>query len=434
MRKKAPSAEQEQVMASDLVVALGQATVHGSTLFGSNCHADPDQRQRLRRIAGGSHPLDEPVRTTYLRLPQVRQTQTILGHQSEGDWGFTHGLNESHVAIGVTSWHSRMPALGGALTGTDLSRLALERSHTALHALDVLTDLIGRHGQCAEEGNCGVPADNLFLVADGREAYVLEAAGRFWAILECRQVRAVTDVALIRQDWHRIAPGLATLAIERGWWGDDGSKLDFIGCLGAADPSHAAGRRRWGRATLALEQQNGAIDGPFLRRMLFDHNDSSAARTHRAAAPLAGSFTTDLASAGAPALAWCAFGPPAAAVYFPVWLDGELPAALQGADGADVWRLTQDLHGIADGSEEERVRVAEGLERLQAIFEQDADAFLPNARAWKRQGELARLHNHATALMQKHVGLFAHECRQLHGAAETDAVSIDSGEFVSYIS
>ena len=52
---------------------------------------------------------------------------------------------------------------------------------------------------------------------DATEGFVLETAGHYWALLECRHSRAVTDAAMIRQDWRRLAPGLADCVIERGW-------------------------------------------------------------------------------------------------------------------------------------------------------------------------------------------------------------------------
>jgi secernin len=413
-----------------MVVALGRAAVGATTLFGANHYHE--QRQRVQRITGGHHPADEHVRAAYLRLPQARETYRVLGQQPERCWGFTSGVNENHVAVGVTGWHSRLPAVGGGLTGTDLTRLTLERAHSALHALDILTELISRHGQCPEAGTPN-PTDNLFLVADRQEAFVVEAAGRYWAILECRQVRVVTDVALVHQDWHRLSPGLSTLAIANGWWDGDGSKLDFAGCLDAPAPTKAAAQRRWGRATLALEQQNGAIDGPFLRRLLFDlHDNCNVSKAHRTPAPLAGCFMAALAGADEPALAWCAFGLPRVAVYFPVWLDGDLPDAFHGAnaEGIDVWRQTQELLSLG----EDNRRLSDSLERLQAIFEQDVETLLPQARLWKRQGDVSRLNHHASALMQKHVGLFARECRALHGTPEREPAPIREEEFVSYIS
>ena len=424
-------------MASDLVVALGQATVNGSTLFAANHYCRASQRQRLQRVAGGPHPPDEFVRVAYVRLPQAKHTCTVLGQQPDDCWGFTHGINENHVAVGVTGWHSRLPAVGGGLTGTDLARLTLERGHSAMAALDVLTDLITRHGQCPEAGT-RAPTDNLFLIADGKEAFVVEAAGRYWAATECRQVRAVTDVALIRQDWQRLSPGLSALTIENGWWDGDGSKLDFAGCLDSQAPSHSAARRRWGRATLALEQQNGAIDAAYVRRMLFDHYDTSSAQpTHRPPADLAGSFAATLGGADDPVLAWCAFGKPRAAVYIPVWLDGDVPAALHGAsaEGVDLWQQTRDLRALATESDEERDRLSEALERLQTTFEQDVEDFLPQARMLKRQGDRMRLNHQATALMQKHIGMFAKEYRTLFGGGEAAAAQpVYVEEFVGYFS
>ena len=58
-------------------------------------------------------------------------------------------------------------------------RLLLERSTSARHAVDVVTSLIDRHGQGGTFGDslafCGA-----FLIADRKEAWLVECAGRFW--------------------------------------------------------------------------------------------------------------------------------------------------------------------------------------------------------------------------------------------------------------
>jgi hypothetical protein len=149
-------------------------------------------------------------------------------------------------------------------------------------------------------------------------------------------------------------------------------------------------------------------------------------------APLTQSFMTTLTSFDEPVLGWCAFGPPNAAVFFPVWLDGELPAAFHetAADGTDVWLQTYDLLALTEAGG--RLRLTESLERLQTIFEHDAETFLPQARLWKQRGEYVHLGNQATALMQKHIGLFAREYRHLHGSAEPELVHVAPEEYVYF--
>src|SRR5262249_32606119 len=129
----------------------------------------------------------------------------------------------------------------------------------------------GRHHD--EDG----AADSAFLVADGQEAYALEATGRHWVIQVIGTVRAASDVCHLRQDWDRISRGLADLAIQRGWWPESGSKPGFAAAGGGGCDS-GPGRRRGGRAPLLREQQSGQIDMVPLRRLLSDHGGGGAAR------------------------------------------------------------------------------------------------------------------------------------------------------------
>jgi secernin len=115
-------------MGSDMVVAMKEASASGTTLFGLNHHAAPAQQHRLQQIHRQDHDLGEKVNATTLQLPQVRQTYSVLGMQPIGQWGFTHGVNEHRVVIGVTHWLSRIASTPQGLAGTDLVRLTLERS------------------------------------------------------------------------------------------------------------------------------------------------------------------------------------------------------------------------------------------------------------------------------------------------------------------
>src|SRR5262249_2900183 len=142
------------------------------------------------------------------------------------------------------------------LCGTDLVRLVLERSHSARQGVDLLTDLLERHGQAATADAPG-GGDPAFLVADPRGAFAVETAGNHWVCQEIGGIRAASNVRVVRQDWNRISSGLADHVIAQGLWPADGSKLDFAGALGASPAVRAPELRRWGRATLLLEQQNG---------------------------------------------------------------------------------------------------------------------------------------------------------------------------------
>lgn len=59
----------------------------------------------------------------------------------------------------------------------------MERADTAEKALDVIVDLLEKYGQ---GGNCmeshmAFTYHNSFLIADRKEAWVLETSGKYWA-------------------------------------------------------------------------------------------------------------------------------------------------------------------------------------------------------------------------------------------------------------
>src|SRR5437016_4606338 len=110
-------------MASDIVVALKEASANGTTLFGLNHHAASGARHRLISAPAKMHDLGEVVRTSCLELPQARQTFAVLGMQPRDQWGFVHGVNEHRVVLGVTEWTSRLPCITRTLGGPDLARL-----------------------------------------------------------------------------------------------------------------------------------------------------------------------------------------------------------------------------------------------------------------------------------------------------------------------
>jgi hypothetical protein len=390
-----------------MVVALARATADGRTLFGCNGNRSAREGQALVRVEGRAYAPGETVRTGQVALPQARQTFGVLAGRRAGMWGYPYGVNEHGVAVGVTAIQTRLAGQREGLTGTDLVRLALERSGSARQAVDLITDLVARHGQHADDG----PGDSSFLIADGREAYAVETSGRFWAEQVVGSVRAVTDLCHLRQDWDRISRGLADCAIEHGWWASDGSKLDFAGAV-AAPGGDLSSLRRWGRATVQLEQASRQIDLAFLRRLLGGHEDSAAGADlcrHGAGPEDEGTTFGWIVTAGLPGslpVAWCVFGLPCASVWFPLVLCGDLPAAFQaegGEGGCRVWRRMNNLAAEVQRGRQRRATVTEALGTLQEQFDQDTREFLAEAAGIMQHGDHGRLHRLAGALMQHHV-------------------------------
>lgn len=69
------------------------------------------------------------------------------------------------------------------ITSSFCFRLGLERADTAEKALTVIVDLLEKYGQ---GGNCMeshmvFTYHNSFLIADRKEAWVLETSGKYWA-------------------------------------------------------------------------------------------------------------------------------------------------------------------------------------------------------------------------------------------------------------
>jgi hypothetical protein len=379
-------------MASDMVVALAAATLDGQTLFGHNSNRPAGEAQEVVRVPGRAFAPGEGVRTAALELPQVRQTATVLAGRPVGEWGYQHGVNQLGVAVGLTSFRTRLTADAPGLTGPELVRLTLERAHGAGHAVELLADLVCRHGQSAEAGADAAGA--ALLIADRSEAFVLAACGRHWALQAVGGVRALGEVCHIRKDWDRISRGLADLAIQRGWWECDGSKLDFAGAVCLQGPNTAAALRRWGQCTVSLETHSGQIDAPFLRRLLAEHGLGRLDQAAPAAAATAGAL---IVQAGPDPQTAVSVGLPCTNVYFPLSFDADPPAAFRGGD---LWRRAQRLASFAARGPHQREEAHDALGALQSHYDQAAAEFHAEAELLRRHGRLTELHRLAESFQQ----------------------------------
>jgi dipeptidase len=266
--------------------------------------------------------------------------------------------------------HERVPGL----IGMDLLRLALERAADAAEAVDVITALLAEHGQ---GGNCGHTSelryDNSFIVADPTGAFVLETAGRDWAVQRVTSTRSISNAITIGGDVDSASAGLVRRAVEKGW-AKDADSFDFGRSYSdLLYTRFSDARARQCRTADCLTAHRGAVDVATAISLLRDHGSDTADAAHGwtpARGPGAGllgqsvcahagfgpvrisqstgSWVSHLAPDGTFTHWVTATSAPCTSVFKPVWFEGGVPAS--GAaptgtyDAESSWWRHEDLH------------------------------------------------------------------------------------------
>lgn len=327
----------------DTMVALGQVTADGVTLFGKNSDREPNEAQHLIRIPAARHTPGEKVNCTYIEIPQVEQTYEVVLAKPFWIWGAEMGANEHGVAIGNEAVFTKIPYdQAPGLIGMDFLRLALERARTARQALDVITTLLMQYGQ---GGNCGFKHatyyHNSFLIADPREAWVLETAGKHWAAERVRDIRTISNGLTIGKQFDLASPDLITYALARGWC-KQRDDFHFARCY--SDFLYTRFSRcheRQCRTSEMLRAQRGQITLETMMRALRDHGTSDPQWTpargltdftvcaHAGFGPVRATGTTgSLVSHLAPDVQThfvTGTAAPCTSIFKPLWLGNALP-------------------------------------------------------------------------------------------------------------
>lgn len=265
----------------DTLAATPESTATHAMIVGKNSDRHRNEAQVLERFEPATYGTDAQVRCTYITIPQARRTHGVLLSRPFWIWGAEMGANDHGVFIANEGLHARIPApKQAALTGMDLVRLGLERAATAAEAAELVTQLLAQHGQ---GGDCGYLTasyyHNGFLLADAREAFVVETVEREWAMERVHRVRALSNQYSIGKDSERVSLGLPAIVRDLGGSELRGTSLAEV--IGDPNREHIgqAGARRT-RSTMLLRSQEGSLSVASLCDALRDHGEHSDRHWH----------------------------------------------------------------------------------------------------------------------------------------------------------
>jgi secernin len=417
----------EGPLGCDTMVALGAATRDGSTILAKNSDRDGGECQVLQQYARQSHPAGAALQCQYLEIPQARETFAMIGSRPYWLWGFEHGLNEHRVAIGNEAIWTKAPRQEVGLLGMDLVRLGLERGRTARETLAVITEFLETYGQggCPRAGGNAPGYDNSFLIADPKDAWVLETAGRRWVAKQVRDTYSISNVPTIEEEWDAASPDLAEHAREQGWWDPAVQpSFNFARTYGDyANHGRTSGQIRCSRSRDLLARGRGNLGVTEMMAILRDHNEGTWLAPRWApdepdvpticvhpvsprGGQTAASMVAHLRPAGELPTCWASFVTPCLAAFLPYYLEGSLPAqlAVGGAepDPASPWWQFKGLGNDIRGRYTEASPLVRGVwDRLERSAQQNAPDVESEAQRLLGTGDTSAAHQLLTEFMER---------------------------------
>lgn len=179
--------------------------------FGKNSDRSPNEAHLMVRKRAKDYPAGATLKATYISLPQIQHTHACVLLKPHWIWGAEMGWNEYGLNIGNEALFTKGKyEKTGGLLGMDMLRLALERCKTAREALQFLIFLLETYGQ---GGNCAFDKnfyyDNAFLIADGKDAFVLETAGKAWAYKRASETETISNCFSLRENYDKASSGVS---------------------------------------------------------------------------------------------------------------------------------------------------------------------------------------------------------------------------------
>ncbi|NLI55344.1 MAG: secernin-3 [Clostridiales bacterium] len=393
------------MLSCDTLVALGNVTSTGRNLFAKNSDRPLEESQPLVYLPAASHPAGATLRCTHIEIPEAASTFALLASKPYWMWGCEIGVNERGVVIGNEAEDSNLPLDGEeGLLGMDLVRLGLERGATAHEAMHVMADLLGQYGQNA---NAHVRADyrydNSYIIADAKEAWVLETAGRRWVAKRVTSYTAISNCYSIHDDYDEGSDDVVAYARSMRLLAP-GAPFDFARAFTRMVLRQQRSLPRYRRLLTLLERQKGTIDKESVVSILRDHFEDAllaprygAGDAQFASVCMHALTEKDSKTAASLIVTWhdvlgvtCrhCFSNPCTSAYIPIYMTGHLPASFQQGGGTfspdSLWWVMERLHcAVEADSFRFAPRVREALDALEREF---------SARAGQAEAQAVSLH------------------------------------------
>lgn len=197
----------------------------GTCLLAKNADREASEPQVLRHLPRQSYPAGSIVRATYIALPAPTQTQSLFLSGPDWCWGGSMGANESGLAMTTQPAWSRfkMDRQAPGLLGMDLVRVVLERARGAREGVEILAHFLQEFGPGGSQGYRKKDfADNVFLLADPSEGWLVEWAGREWGARQLNEPWFIQGNRYrLGRDFQFQSPRLIETAVLNRWCRDE---------------------------------------------------------------------------------------------------------------------------------------------------------------------------------------------------------------------
>ena len=417
----------EPLISCDSMVALPNSTTNSSTIFGKNSDRPKIESQPLVQVQRKKNH-SEYTECQFVKIPSSPISYAHVGSKPYWCWGYEHGFNEYQVVIGNEGLGTYIPVSSTPkLIGMEIVRLALERSKDAKEAVNVITNLISSHGQGVFENNQNVRTyDNGFLIADPKEAYIIETAGHEWVVKQINDTEGISNIHSIGTNWDDISSTAISTA-ESLNLKIDSPKLDFAQTFCDFDSRFdGRGEFRRLRSCTYLDNIKTKIDLKEMMSLLKDHSDGENSNdsqdfldtkticmhypTPETDGNTAASLISELYSDNSQLpIHWTSMYSPCLGIFLPMFIEGEIPKILSiGNKDYGVnspWWMFRQLEkscrteGILDNDKASDIRAI--WNPIQNEFYESAKLISKEANDLKLNGDLKQMEERLTQYMNK---------------------------------